>query len=540
MIPLCRIGILLVLLLAGCSDSSNNADTGAPRESRLLLERFGDLQPYFTETGMQGLLQYEDAGVPVALVQLMSITDEEGFARYEADAAALWESVGASERFRSEMFDQLIGERAMDQVRVIEFPGIRVLLSAMDTPAFTDLMNTLATASDDHAWVLGEETPLPLEPGGSYFDPALLDLDAEDALRLLADSAGADNPGATGIEPNVQPLIDMLVSDAPGPFWMVNLIDFYDQANFPDGRDTDLTGEEANAIYSNAILPVLLRYNSFPDFVMPVAVTLTDEGIEWEQVAIPRYASRDAFLNAFALNPSADESLVYKDAGVENTLVYASEVPGTVLPAPQRGPLYNYRYCEVLLFNEIGPVLRADVYNSMLLGTCPQDLWDALDDAQVAADYGAETANLNGVRFWVLDLIQSAIPPGPPVIEDFGGIPMRLSASVELPPGTTLEEPMPYAVNRVSRDTVFHYVAGRQVYELESPEGIRYRMQSFTRGQDPDQQLVDLQRLGQRLDLPAGWSFRVVMLAEDTPLPTVNGVAEVITDELGNTYQRIP
>ena len=140
----------------------------------------------------------------------------------------------------------------------------------------------------------------------------------------------------------------------------------------------------------------------------------------------------------------------------------------------------------------------------------------------------------------MLDLIQSAIPPGPPVIEDFGGIPMRLSASVELPPGTTLEEPMPYAVNRVSRDTVFHYVAGRQVYELESPEGIRYRMQSFTRGQDPDQQLVDLQRLGQRLDLPAGWSFHVIMLAEDTPLPTVNGVAEVITDELGNTYQRIP
>ena len=46
-----------------------------------------------------------------------------------------------------------------------------------------------------------------------------------------------------------------------------------------------------------------------------------------------RYASRDAFLNAFALNPQADEAIVYKEAGVENTLVYATEVESEALPA---------------------------------------------------------------------------------------------------------------------------------------------------------------------------------------------------------------
>ena len=78
------------------------------------------------------------------------------------------------------------------------------------------------------------------------------------------------------------------------------------------------------------------------------------------------------------------------------------------------------------------------------------------------------------------------------------------------------------------------------VYELEDPTGIRYRMQSFTQGQDPDQQLVDLQRLGQRLDLPQGWTFHVILLEEDARLPTLDGIAEVITDDLGNTYQRVP
>lgn len=537
--PIAWIGAAVCLvLLSGCSDSSDNTMTTS--EAQRLLAQFGDLQPYFTESGAQDLLDYEDTGRPVTLVQLMSVTEPETFARYEEEAASLWESIGASERFRSEMFGQLIGDRPLNQTRVIEFPNIMVLLSAMDTPAFTDLMNTLASASDDHAWVMGEEMPLPFDAAGSYFDPALQNLDEAEALALLASVAGSEFNDSESIASNIEPVVNMVVSDAPSPFWMVNLIDFYEEANFADGRETDLSGEEANDIYGNAILPNLSRFNSLPDFVMPVAVTLTDEGIEWEQVAIPRYASRDAFLNAFALNPSAPEALVYKEAGVENTLVYASEVPDTVLPAPENGSLFNFRYCEVLLFFDDTANLRADVYNSMPR-TCPQDLWDALDSEQIASDYDAQMAGLNGIRYWVLDAIQSELPPGPPVIEDFGGIQMRLAASVELAPGVAEPgESAAYVVNRVSRETVFHYVAGRQVYELEDPSGIRYRMQSFTQGQDPDLQLVDLQRLGQRLDLPPDWSFHVVLLEEDSRVVTVDGIAEVITDDFGNTYQRVP
>ena len=532
------IAMVLFLLVTACSGGGGGSDSSdnIKSEAQRLLERFGELQPYFTEAGVQGLLDYEDTGRPVTLVQLMSVTNNKTFARYEEEAAALWESIGASERFRSEVFDQLIGDRSLDQTRAIEFPSMVVLLSAMDTPAFTDLMNTLAAASDDHAWVLGEEELLPFKPGGSYFDPALQNINNDEALALLAGVGGADS----GFESNSAVVVDMVVSDAPSPFWMVNLIDFYEEANFPDGRDTDLSGEEANEIYGNAILRTLLRYNSLPDILMPVAVTLTDEGVEWEQAAIVRYASRDAFLNAFPLNPQADEALVYKEAGVENTLVYASEVPGTVLPAPESGPLFDFRYCEVLLFYPGSTGLRADVYNSMPLSTCPQDLWDALDAEQIASDYSAPVAGLNGVRFWVLDRIESQIPPGSPVIENFGGILMRLAASVEVAAGAEIGEAAPYEVNRVSRDTVFHYVAGRQVYELEDPDGIRYRMQSFTQGKDPDQQLVDLQRLEQRLDLPEGWSFQVVLLEDDFELLTVDGIAEVITDDFTNTYQRIP
>ena len=37
-----------------------------------------------------------------------------------------------------------------------------------------------------------------------------------------------------------------------------------------------------------------------------------------------------------------------------------------------------------------------------------------------------------------------------------------------------------------------------------------------------------------------GWSFHVRLLEEDSELLTVEGIAEVIVDDLGNTYQRVP
>jgi hypothetical protein len=194
------------------------------------------------------------------------------------------------------MFDQMIGDRSLDQTRAIEFPSMMVLLSTIDTPAFTDLMNTLAAASDDHAWVLGEEELLPFKPTGSYFDPALQNLDEGEALALLtsASAGGAGGGEEPGFESNSAAVVDMVVSDAPSPFWMVNLIDYYEEANFPDGRDTDLSGQEANEIYGNAILPTLLRYNSLPNLLVPVAVTLVSAGVKARLFAATLFAPKRA------------------------------------------------------------------------------------------------------------------------------------------------------------------------------------------------------------------------------------------------------
>ena len=65
-------------------------------------------------------------------------------------------------------------------------------------------------------------------------------------------------------------------------------------------------------------------------------------------------------------------------------------------------------------------------------------------------------------------------------------------------------------------------------------------MQSFSRIVDADLQLHDLVSLGERLVLPPGWRFTTRILQEPLRLPTVEGVAEVVRDDLANTYQLLP
>jgi len=96
-----------------------------------------------------------------------------------------------------------------------------------------------------------------------------------------------------------------------------------------------------------------------------------------------------------------------------------------------------------------------------------------------------------------------------------------------------------YTPNVVKRTTVFHYRAGRPVYELVSPKGEVYMMQSYTQIVDATLTMDDLPKLGERLKPPKGWTFRTRVLTDDYAL-TADGTAYVINDEMYNSYQRRP
>ncbi len=191
------------------------------------------------------------------------------------------------------------------------------------------------------------------------------------------------------------------------------------------------------------------------------------------------------------------------------------------------------RYGEVLAAYLRDDGLQADVYGTQMLNDCPQELWQTLDAAVIAAEMGAVMVKLNGPRYWMLDGLGQKVAVVDPVFRDFNGIQMRRIATVDLGANPSTQ---PYAERHVNRGAVFFFDAGKPVFELVNPDGLAYVMQAYCIGVDPTLTQHDLGALGDRLELPKGWSYRARVLNEDLIVDTSASIATVLQDELENTY----
>jgi hypothetical protein len=191
------------------------------------------------------------------------------------------------------------------------------------------------------------------------------------------------------------------------------------------------------------------------------------------------------------------------------------------------------RYGEVLAVYLRDGRLEAEVYGTQMLNDCPHELWQTLDATTIAADMGAVFVKLNGPRHWVLDGFGAKVAVVEPVLRDFNGLTMRRIATVELGDNPAAA---PYTERHVNRGAVFFFDAGKPVYELVAPDGTAYVMQAYCIGVDPTLTPDDLPTLGERLALPAGWTYRTRILDTELVVDTTESVATVLQDELENTY----
>jgi hypothetical protein len=64
-------------------------------------------------------------------------------------------------------------------------------------------------------------------------------------------------------------------------------------------------------------------------------------------------------------------------------------------------------------------------------------------------------------------------------------------------------------------------------------------MQSWSQQVDPTLEESDLSGLGERLELPDGWTFRSLTLTEELRVETVEADAVVLQDDLRNSYSKV-
>jgi hypothetical protein len=205
-------------------------------------------------------------------------------------------------------------------------------------------------------------------------------------------------------------------------------------------------------------------------------------------------------------------------------------VPASAAPESTKN-LSGKRYGEVLLVTpgEVGP--QAAVYNTFGLNDCPAELWSALDAQAIATENGAATALLDGPRYWLMNEIEKPTQ-GPRIIKNFGGIDMVLESQTLL----SAMNPAPYTANQVHRHSVSTFNAGEEVYELCDPALRRWLMQTWSQIVDPNLSRSDLPGLGERLDLPAGWTYQARTLTTPLSIDTTTHAAQVLRDDLTNSY----
>ncbi len=122
------------------------------------------------------------------------------------------------------------------------------------------------------------------------------------------------------VMPNEKQMEEFLEEGHDEPIFMVNLLKFKDKAEYPDKRESNLSGKEAYAIYSKEVVGHLEKVGGKPIFGSEVTRLMLGEVEDlWDQVAIAMYPNRKAMLKMIS-DPDYIKSAQHRVAGLAGQL----------------------------------------------------------------------------------------------------------------------------------------------------------------------------------------------------------------------------
>jgi hypothetical protein len=121
-----------------------------------------------------------------------------------------------------------------------------------------------------------------------------------------------------------------LRAEEDGPFWAVNLMKYRETADYADGRESKVSGREADDAYTPR--ESLRAIGAQIVFTADVETQLLGKPPVWDRIGIVKYPSRRAFIEMQS-RPDFTAKHVHKDAGMEQTIVMACQpLPSPTLP----------------------------------------------------------------------------------------------------------------------------------------------------------------------------------------------------------------
>ena len=129
------------------------------------------------------------------------------------------------------------------------------------------------------------------------------------------------------VMPNEEQLKGFNDQEEDKPIFMVNLLKFKEKAQYPDKRETDLSGKEAYAIYAEEVQHHLAKVGAKSIFGASVKRLMLGEVEElWDSVAIATYPNRKAILEMIS-DPDYIKSAQHRVAGLKGQLNIETVIP---------------------------------------------------------------------------------------------------------------------------------------------------------------------------------------------------------------------
>lgn len=114
------------------------------------------------------------------------------------------------------------------------------------------------------------------------------------------------------------------------PIYMVNLLKYRDEAVYEDGRECDLSGRQAYALYSAGIPECLDKVGGKIVFAGAVRRLMLGQVEDlWDDIAIVMYPGRKAMLDMMML-PEYQAISVHRSAGLDGQLNIETVGPGAL------------------------------------------------------------------------------------------------------------------------------------------------------------------------------------------------------------------
>lgn len=232
-------------------------------------------------------------------------------------------------------------------------------------------------------------------------------------------------------------------------------------------------------------------------------------------------------------SPSVDGSWSPYAPTTSTTPTTTVETSTTIALAPES--MRGKRYCEVLLLNPSAEGIAITVWNSFPMGDCPDDQWRELDGTAIAVEQGTALALLNGPRYWLMDAVDRDVTDV--ISTTFGRIEMNQYAKITISDPSSIGQR--YVPQTVDRQSTFVFRSGQTVFQLRTEDGRVFVMQSWSQQVDATLSETDLLSLGERLQLPEGWTYEPVTLTTDLVIGASAQPAQVLQDDLSNSYSLV-